>query len=525
MEEDKLNEYNELMSQEEEDSTGNVYIENDEDYQENTINEEVEEISKIKEDQDFDEGDDFYGDDEDSEEDEEPEDSEENKKEDEELENSEEDEEPEENEEPEEKKSTKKDSTKKKASKKKKIKKASTKKKASKKKKGKKDSTKKKASKKKKGKKKKNSFWSTFLPLLGILVIIGAIFFINNYTVSFGTGIAATVNGEEISISYLDEQYELFFLIGGIPEEYKSQITKEKFLEETLISEIVILQQAKDNGIEVTEQEIDDFLIESREQGGMSEEVFNQNLQEQGLELSELKEYLHKQLVSFKLLNSTIFKEIEVTEQEIEAIYESNKEIFDMQNQTYDDVKEDIENMLLTEKQTAAAKLYVEGLISTADIEISYNQNKFSITKKIAKETITPLLDGEKTETLTFEETGDELCTEDGKPLVILFSTTTCPHCEWVGDTFDDAIQSYVEQGEIVAYHWQLDKADDILTSQIENKIPQQHIDLISKYDPQGYVPTYVFGCKYTRIGNGYEREQNLYAEGLEFKTLIEELI
>ena len=81
MEEDKLNEYNELMSQEEEDSTGNVYIENDEDYQENTINEEVEEISKIKEDQDFDEGDDFYGDDEDSEEDEEPEDSEENKKE------------------------------------------------------------------------------------------------------------------------------------------------------------------------------------------------------------------------------------------------------------------------------------------------------------------------------------------------------------------------------------------------------------------------------------------------------------
>ena len=520
MEEDKLNEYNELMSQEEEDSAGNVYIDEEKDYQENIIDEEVAEIGKIKKNQDFDESDDFYGnDEEDSEEDEEH--IKENE------EDSEEDEEHvKENEEDSEEEIIIKEKPKKQP-KKRKAKKASTKKKTSKKKKVKKASTKKKTSKKKKVKKKKNSFWSTFLPLLGILVIIGTIFFINNYSFSFNKGIAAVVNKEEISTDYLDEQYDLFFLIGGIPQEYQSEITKERFLEETLISEVVILQQAKNDGIEVTEQEIETFLKESREQNGMSEEDFNQNLQNQGLELTELKDYLYKQLVSFKLLNSTIFKEIEVTEQEIETIYQSNKEIFDMQNQTYGDVKKDIENMLLTEKQTTATRLYIDGLIATADIEIYYPNNKFLITKKTTSniETNSNIFLGETITTLTFEETGDELCTEDGKPLIILFSTTTCPHCEWIGDTFDNAVKSYVEQGKIVAYHWQLDLGDNILTDKIENTIPQKHIDLISKYDPQGYVPSYVFGCQYIRIGNGYEKEGNLYAEETEFKTLIEKLI
>ena len=36
MEEDKLNEYNEIMSQEEDDSGENVYIDEEENYQENT---------------------------------------------------------------------------------------------------------------------------------------------------------------------------------------------------------------------------------------------------------------------------------------------------------------------------------------------------------------------------------------------------------------------------------------------------------------------------------------------------------
>jgi hypothetical protein len=41
--------------------------------------------------------------------------------------------------------------------------------------------------------------------------------------------------------------------------------------------------------------------------------------------------------------------------------------------------------------------------------------------------------------------------------------------------------------------------------------------------NPQGSIPT--FGCKYYRIGNGYEQEGDLESEAAEFEAVIEALI
>ena len=54
-------------------------------------------------------------------------------------------------------------------------------------------------------------------------------------------------------------------------------------------------------------------------------------------------------------------------------------------------------------------------------------------------------------------------------------------------------------------------------------KVEQINI-YFDKYNPQGGVPTFVFGCKYIRVGNGYESTQDLEAEKKEFVSLIEEL-
>ena len=126
--------------------------------------------------------------------------------------------------------------------------------------------------------------------------------------------------------------------------------------------------------------------------------------------------------------------------------------------------------------------------------------------------------------TRTFKATGDPVCEENGKPVIRLFSTTWCPHCKWIKSTFDETVKKYVEGGKIVAHHWEFDTLDDTLTPDVEKAVPASEKAVFDKYNPQGGVPTFVFGCKYIRVGNGYESTQDLEAEKKEFVSLIEEL-
>jgi len=125
----------------------------------------------------------------------------------------------------------------------------------------------------------------------------------------------------------------------------------------------------------------------------------------------------------------------------------------------------------------------------------------------------------------TFLATNDTVETVDGKPVIRLFSTTWCPHCVWISSTYDSVVNEYVSQGKIVAYHWQLDTGDNTLTPEAEIAVPASEQAVFQKFNPQGSIPTFVFGGKYYRIGNGYEREGNLTLEEQEFRAVIEELI
>lgn len=125
----------------------------------------------------------------------------------------------------------------------------------------------------------------------------------------------------------------------------------------------------------------------------------------------------------------------------------------------------------------------------------------------------------------TFTETDNEVCKQDNKPIIREFGTSWCPHCKWIEKTYQNVVNDYVKQGKVVAYQWYVDVNDDLLTAELENSVPESEIVVFKKFNPRMSIPTFVFGCRFIRIGNGYEDQKDLKAEEEEFKAVIETLI
>ncbi|MFH1239647.1 MAG: hypothetical protein V1672_00345 [Candidatus Diapherotrites archaeon] len=130
-------------------------------------------------------------------------------------------------------------------------------------------------------------------------------------------------------------------------------------------------------------------------------------------------------------------------------------------------------------------------------------------------------------EITTFSAYEMDTCTDNGKPTVIQFSISTCPHCVWAEDAFKAAVKPYVAEGKISAYLWNLDTGDNLLTEIIETKdeIPRKHLQIFSHFDTQQQVPFFVIGCRYYRLGTAYEIENNKEKEVAEMKAVIEQML
>jgi thiol-disulfide isomerase/thioredoxin len=125
----------------------------------------------------------------------------------------------------------------------------------------------------------------------------------------------------------------------------------------------------------------------------------------------------------------------------------------------------------------------------------------------------------------TFGETGQAACTDDsGRPLILLFSAPSCSHCQWVGEMFDMVAREYMAQGRVAAHHYNIQTGDDLLTEAVETRIPEKHLSIGKEGNPDGYIPYFNFGCRYDRIGTGYEKQDDLAAEAEEMCRVIEAL-
>lgn len=87
-----------------------------------------------------------------------------------------------------------------------------------------------------------------------------------------------------------------------------------------------------------------------------------------------------------------------------------------------------------------------------------------------------------------FSVLDEEVCTEDGKPIVYYFGSSGCPHCTWEHPIIQEVAEQF---GDAISFHDLMDK--------------QEEFDVFEKYlnINGGAIPFIVLGCKYVRVGSG----------------------
>lgn len=85
-----------------------------------------------------------------------------------------------------------------------------------------------------------------------------------------------------------------------------------------------------------------------------------------------------------------------------------------------------------------------------------------------------------------FVKTEDELCLEDGKPIIYFFGSSQCPHCQWEHPIAQRVFNKF---GDLISLH------DNMDASGVDSNVFARYGD--------GGIPTIVMGCKYYRVGSG----------------------
>lgn len=371
-------------------------------------------------------------------------------------------------------------------------------------------------------------------PSKGIMIAAVAIFiaiiaialtwdnFFGKKTLTREREVAAIVNGDKIYVDDIEHQYAI------MPPEYVGIITKDVILQQSIEKKLLIQEAAKRN-IAVTDQEVEDYVQEFIDGMGVTRETLEKQLEVNRMTFDDVYLMFREQMILLLLVNETVLPYIEVTDDEIEEFYMLNNESFE----SLEESRDYIEMLLKSGKQPQAIQEYIDGLKKDAEIEIladfetsspSDEQTSEGQLSGVSDSSGQPVSGESITEKIeTFTDNKGAVCTEAGKPVVYLFTTTWCPHCSWISDTYEEVVGEY--EGRIAAYHWEIDTGDDGLTPETEAQVPEEHMDVYERFNPGRTIPTFIFGCRHVRIGNGYERENDLEKEAAEFRKVIESLL
>ncbi len=176
--------------------------------------------------------------------------------------------------------------------------------------------------------------------------------------------VVAIVNGEEITVTEVTAMQQLFAQQG--------QHISEQDAIEQLISQEVVIQQAEQQGFEVSAEEAEAEVEMLLAQQGISLEEYKQHLATEGLmDYDELINDVRVDLTIQNYLNSAIEDQaIQVSQEDAMLFYEMYKEQAPEEELLpFEEVEQEIIMMLQQDKQQEAVNNLVHQLRLDADIE------------------------------------------------------------------------------------------------------------------------------------------------------------
>lgn len=179
--------------------------------------------------------------------------------------------------------------------------------------------------------------------------------------------LVATVNGEGISKEKYEKELEATkasYEQQGMPADQmdsKMKAELEKSVLDQMVNAELLLQTAEKDGISVDQKEMDTEL-ENIKSNFENDKQFEEALKKNKLTESDLKDQMKKQMMVTKYLDSKIGK-VEVTEQEVQALYDQYKQQTESQKQKPEElekIKPQLEQQVLTQKKQEKTNKLVE---------------------------------------------------------------------------------------------------------------------------------------------------------------------
>jgi len=143
--------------------------------------------------------------------------------------------------------------------------------------------------------------------------------------------IIVIVNDEVITQRELDRKLNPFYR--DYQDRYEKEVFQEKLKEmriqilQTLINDKLVISEAKRQGVEVPESEVQERLDQMKSRYNSEDEFFLM-LEEQGIGVKELEDNLKSSIMAKKLIDREIGRKIVITPKEIYDYYEDNQESF-----------------------------------------------------------------------------------------------------------------------------------------------------------------------------------------------------
>ncbi|MBS3736281.1 MAG: peptidylprolyl isomerase [Candidatus Bipolaricaulota bacterium] len=235
---------------------------------------------------------------------------------------------------------------------------------------------------------------SLFVSLLISLLIFSSFAAVGQESTNqAGTTVLATVNGEEITQQELSQASQVQQIVMTLSRQFRSfsqfLMTSEagqnflseyrKYVLDQLINQKLTVQKVEELGINVSDQAVQEEItkiVEENQQFSDKSDLEGYLKDNQNMTLENLKTRIRENLKTQKL-RERVTDKVTVSEEEVEAFYNQNKQSYTDQEgnvRPLDEVSDQVRNTVRSQKQNEAYNQWLQEERKKADIEKNLDQ-------------------------------------------------------------------------------------------------------------------------------------------------------